>query len=201
VTNVVARTLLQERSQPPVDPIQFPTNEWRSTRLAEFSSVFLRIALGGSFPSAVADRFGFWGAYGYPNSCGEVTLDSLPKPLNSLGFDADDSFSGGARSNRGRKSFRPALGSRLENSARVFVERTSSYYLRTFYDTDVGSEGTSRAFRLFSCGRRAGPGDLYKVPIEPGQIVLDQTCISWSTVGKSVATRSRLCTGMRSQLM
>ena len=33
---------------------------------AEFSSVFLRIALGGSFLSAVADRFGLWGAYGYP---------------------------------------------------------------------------------------------------------------------------------------
>ena len=65
--NLVARTVLQERSQPVVDPIQSPTNERRSTRLAKFSSVFLRIALGGSFLSAVADRFGLWGAYGYPN--------------------------------------------------------------------------------------------------------------------------------------
>ena len=65
--NVAARALLQERSQPLVDPIQLPTNEWRSTRLAEFSSVFLRVALGGAFLSAVADRFGLWGAYGYPN--------------------------------------------------------------------------------------------------------------------------------------
>jgi hypothetical protein len=67
VMNVAVRALLQERSQPLVDPIQLPTNECRSTRLAEFSSVFLRIALGWSFLSAVADRFGLWGAYGYPN--------------------------------------------------------------------------------------------------------------------------------------
>src|SRR5438445_13588166 len=35
--------------------------------LAAVSSVFLRLALGISFLSAVADRFGFWGFYGQPN--------------------------------------------------------------------------------------------------------------------------------------
>jgi uncharacterized membrane protein YphA (DoxX/SURF4 family) len=40
-------------------------NRW--TRFATFSSVFLRFALGISFLSAVADRFGVWGAYGHPN--------------------------------------------------------------------------------------------------------------------------------------
>jgi uncharacterized membrane protein YphA (DoxX/SURF4 family) len=35
--------------------------------LAKFSSVFLRLALGITFLSAVADRFGLWGAYGQPN--------------------------------------------------------------------------------------------------------------------------------------
>jgi uncharacterized membrane protein YphA (DoxX/SURF4 family) len=39
----------------------------RSTALTKFSSVFLRLALGISFLSAVADRFGIWGAYGQPN--------------------------------------------------------------------------------------------------------------------------------------
>jgi uncharacterized membrane protein YphA (DoxX/SURF4 family) len=39
----------------------------RWKRLAKFSSVFLRLALGISFLSAVADRFGLWGAYGQPN--------------------------------------------------------------------------------------------------------------------------------------
>jgi uncharacterized membrane protein YphA (DoxX/SURF4 family) len=39
----------------------------RWTGLAKFSSVYLRLALGMSFLSAVADRFGFWGAYGEPN--------------------------------------------------------------------------------------------------------------------------------------
>ena len=33
-------------------------------RLADVSSVFLRLALGVSFLSAVGDRFGFWGAFG-----------------------------------------------------------------------------------------------------------------------------------------
>jgi uncharacterized membrane protein YphA (DoxX/SURF4 family) len=35
--------------------------------MVKFSSVFLRLALGISFLSAVADRFGLWGAYGRPN--------------------------------------------------------------------------------------------------------------------------------------
>src|SRR5579859_1643010 len=39
----------------------------RWTRLGNFSSAFLRLALGIFFLSAVADRFGLWGAYGHPN--------------------------------------------------------------------------------------------------------------------------------------
>jgi uncharacterized membrane protein YphA (DoxX/SURF4 family) len=35
--------------------------------LLAVSSVFLRLALGISFLSAVADRFGLWGVYGQPN--------------------------------------------------------------------------------------------------------------------------------------
>lgn len=35
--------------------------------LGSFSSVFLRFALGLSFLSAVADRFGWWGGFGQPN--------------------------------------------------------------------------------------------------------------------------------------
>ena len=35
--------------------------------LETVSSVFLRLALGISFLSAVADRFGLWGVYGHPN--------------------------------------------------------------------------------------------------------------------------------------
>ena len=36
-------------------------------RLGAFSSVFLRCALGLGFLSAVADRFGLWGAFGQPS--------------------------------------------------------------------------------------------------------------------------------------
>src|SRR5215472_3065551 len=49
--------------------IRQSTVKWRLARdrLATFSSVFLRLALGISFLSAVADRFGLWGVYGQPN--------------------------------------------------------------------------------------------------------------------------------------
>jgi uncharacterized membrane protein YphA (DoxX/SURF4 family) len=40
-------------------------NGWE--KLGNFSSVFLRLALGLSFLSAVADRFGWWGSFGQPN--------------------------------------------------------------------------------------------------------------------------------------
>ena len=39
----------------------------RLVRLGDFSSAFLRLALGIAFLSAVADRFGLWGVYGQPN--------------------------------------------------------------------------------------------------------------------------------------
>ena len=39
----------------------------RWARLETVSSVFLRLALGISFLSAVADRFGLWGVYGQPD--------------------------------------------------------------------------------------------------------------------------------------
>ena len=39
----------------------------QGTNLGNFSSVFLRLALGIAFLSAVADRFGLWGAYGQSN--------------------------------------------------------------------------------------------------------------------------------------
>ena len=38
-----------------------------SLRWGSLSSVFLRYALGLGFLSAVADRFGLWGAFGQPN--------------------------------------------------------------------------------------------------------------------------------------
>ena len=39
----------------------------RWMRLGKFIPLFLRLALGITFLSAVADRFGLWGAYGHPN--------------------------------------------------------------------------------------------------------------------------------------
>jgi hypothetical protein len=39
----------------------------RLSRAADYSTIFLRFALGVSFLSAVADRFGLWGTYGQPH--------------------------------------------------------------------------------------------------------------------------------------
>jgi uncharacterized membrane protein YphA (DoxX/SURF4 family) len=38
-----------------------------SSRFTRYSSLFLRLALGASLLSAVADRFGLWGSYGHPH--------------------------------------------------------------------------------------------------------------------------------------
>ena len=48
----------------------------RWTGLAKFSSVFLRLALGISFLSAVADRFGLWAFIGSPTCRGATMPDS-----------------------------------------------------------------------------------------------------------------------------
>jgi len=94
--------------------------------LAEFSSVFLQIAsLEGLFLSAVADRLGIWGAYGYPNvAWGSYSrfvaytaklfwlLPPTIVPALAFGATAAETL------------FRSAPRSWLENSAYFFVERS-----------------------------------------------------------------------------
>jgi uncharacterized membrane protein YphA (DoxX/SURF4 family) len=48
------------------DPMTMTTSgkERIAKRMGDFSSIFLRLALGVSFLSAVGDRFGFWGPFG-----------------------------------------------------------------------------------------------------------------------------------------
>jgi uncharacterized membrane protein YphA (DoxX/SURF4 family) len=48
-------------------PDKVPSMKINWTALGSFSSVFLRAALGASFLSAVADRFGLWGTPGHPH--------------------------------------------------------------------------------------------------------------------------------------
>jgi uncharacterized membrane protein YphA (DoxX/SURF4 family) len=55
----------QSSGDPAVSQTHTVGPRWKG--LAKFSSAFLRLALGISFLSAVADRFGLWGAYGQPN--------------------------------------------------------------------------------------------------------------------------------------
>ena len=60
VTSLTDRT----NQQPKVDR---GTMKQRWKGLGKFISLFLRLALGVTFLSAVADRFGFWGTYGHTN--------------------------------------------------------------------------------------------------------------------------------------
>ena len=46
---------------------EHPSFHFEKSKWGSFSSVFLRFALGLSFLSAVADRFGLWGQFGQPN--------------------------------------------------------------------------------------------------------------------------------------
>ena len=41
---------------------------WTMGRIGGFGSVYLRLDLGLSFLSAIADRFGLWGLLGKPNA-------------------------------------------------------------------------------------------------------------------------------------
>jgi hypothetical protein len=61
-----------ETTDPRADELLVPTNPGL-TQAKDYSTVFLPMALGISFLSAVADRFGLWGTYGQPNST--VRLD------------------------------------------------------------------------------------------------------------------------------
>jgi uncharacterized membrane protein YphA (DoxX/SURF4 family) len=46
---------------------QLETKRVVSKQMKDYSSIFLRLALGISFLAAVADRFGLWGSFGQPN--------------------------------------------------------------------------------------------------------------------------------------
>jgi uncharacterized membrane protein YphA (DoxX/SURF4 family) len=39
----------------------------KDSKFADYASLLLRVGLGAGFLSAVADRLGFWGAFGQPN--------------------------------------------------------------------------------------------------------------------------------------
>ena len=61
------RLLAGERTASPRQSRASLEHRQVNSRSLEFSSLFLRIALGASFLSAVADRFGLWGSFGQPD--------------------------------------------------------------------------------------------------------------------------------------
>ena len=66
---IVSRSIDAEaKNAPPSGRLFFlATKSIVSKQMKDYSSVFLRLALGISFLAAVADRFGLWGSFGQPN--------------------------------------------------------------------------------------------------------------------------------------
>jgi uncharacterized membrane protein YphA (DoxX/SURF4 family) len=50
-----------------IKAVQLETKGGVFKQMKDYSSIFLRLALGISFLAAVADRFGLWGSFGQPN--------------------------------------------------------------------------------------------------------------------------------------
>jgi hypothetical protein len=130
----------------------------RSTALTKFSSVFLRLALGISFLSAVADRFGIRGSYGQRNvSWGDYArfvadtaklnwfLPAAMIPTLAMIATAAETTS-------------PC--SRLENSHRCFAKRTSSDHFCTDNDLGFGCESASETLGFFGRRGSTAPGSL-----------------------------------------
>jgi hypothetical protein len=122
----------------------------RWTGLAKFSSVFLRLALGISFLSAVADRFGLWGVYGQPNvSWGNYArfVDYTAKLNWFLAAAMIPALA--VIATAVETLFGLLLGSRLENSHHCIAKRSSSDHLCSDDDDGFGSQGPLN-FSVFS---------------------------------------------------
>lgn len=131
--------------------------------LAKFSSVFLRLALGTAFLSAVADRFGLWGAYGQPNvSWGDYAQfvaytaklnwflpAAVLRAVALIATVAEIIF-----------GLLLILGWKTRNR---FAERSSYDSLRIGHDDGLGSEGPSKFVRVFGRRGSAAPVNMRKL--------------------------------------
>jgi hypothetical protein len=135
--------------------------------LAAVSSVFLRLALGISFLSAVADRFGFWGVYGQPNvAWGNYAryvaytaklnwfLPAATIPALAIIATAAEILFG----------LLLVLGWKTRTIA--LLKWSSSDNLCTGDDVGFEGEGAPRFVGLFSCRRCAAPGNIRKFPAQ-----------------------------------
>ena len=133
--------------------------------LVTVSSVFLRLALGISFLSAVADRFGLWGVYGQPNVAWGNYARFVAYTAKLNWFLPATIIRRWRLSPRLLKLSSGFPCSRLENSHHCPVKRSSSDRLCTDDDNGFGSESAPRFVGLFSCRRRQElQGDHYGRP-------------------------------------
>jgi hypothetical protein len=134
-------------------------------RLRPLTSLFLRLALGLSFLSALADRFGLWGAFGRPN----VSWGTFARFVMYTGK-LNWFLPGGllpalaiiATCAEGLLGICLVIGWHTRTAALL------SGILLTLFGVTMAaalgvSEGPSGFFRLFGCGRRPPLGNLYGV--------------------------------------
>jgi len=147
----------------------------RWTGLVKFSSVFLLLALGISFLSAVADRFGIWGAYGQPNvSWGNYArfVDYTAKLNWFLPVAMIPALAIIATAAETLFGLLLVLGWKTRMTALL-----SGVLLTTFALTMTMALGVQAPLNFsgfFGCGGSAAPGSVCKFPVQPGRIASTQ---------------------------
>ena len=138
-------------------------------RIRGFSSLFLRLALGLSFLSALADRFGLWGTFGQPNvSWGNFArFVAYTGKLNWFLPEALIPALAIIATLRG-SLIRPLPCDWMAHTLRRPAERNSPDLIRGHDDSGFGSERASELFRLFGRRRSIPFGNLYRVSLRRG---------------------------------
>ena len=137
------------------------------SKFGSFSSVFLRFALGLSFLSAVADRFGLWGQFGQPN----VTWGAFSRfveytgRLNSY---LPPRMTASGHLHWSRDSLRAPSPGWLAHPRCGSVQWNSPIGIRIGNGSCIGSEGAFGLLRLFGGGRCLASGRMRKASIQRG---------------------------------
>ena len=126
-----------------------------SLRNGGLSSVVLRLGLGLGFLSAVADRFGLWGAFGRPNvEWGNYSrFLEYTHSLNWYLPAGIDPAARGYHDGRGVALRSSSSSCRLAHTNHRVAERTSPDVVRAGNDARIRSRGAPECFRFPGGGR------------------------------------------------
>ena len=138
-------------------------------RIRGFSSLFLRLALGVSFLSALADRFGLWGTVGQPN----VSWGSFARFVaykGKLNWFLPEALIPAlaviATCAEALLGLCLVIGWHTRTAA--LLSGNSPDFVRGHDDSGFGSESPAGFFRLFGRRRSIPFGNLYRVSVWRG---------------------------------